>query len=114
MNARVDSFARGATKEECENFVMEIIQKGVDVAIFDENLEYHDGGLSGSLLGKKSRELGFKGCLILHSAQIEEASIFLQDGVFDGFVEKTSSRKIFAQGVIQVWAKHLVKRSKLF
>jgi len=88
------SVVLGATLDEALSFPQTIIDKKVDIAIFDENLEFADTGtLKGSILAARALKLGFKGCLILHSANTALAENL--DPCFHGFVEKTSSKEYF-------------------
>ena len=106
LYAHPESFVRGENLKECKNFIDEVLKAQVDVAIFDENLEFEEEIIRGSQMGKLARELGFKGCLILHSAQVEGSSSLLFDGIFDGFIEKTASKKMLANGILLAWNKH--------
>lgn len=89
------SLVTGETYEQAVNFSKELIAKRVDIAIFDENLEYQlpdgtDRTLKGTTLATAAMEEGFQGCMVLHSANAA-----LGDNLaacFHGFIEKTSSR----------------------
>jgi len=105
MNVSQESYVAGLTYEEALRFPSELGEKKVNIAIFDENLEYEEETLNGTLLGVLAREKRFTGCLILHSANTA-LSVGL-DPSFDGFVEKTSSHDSFVAGVSLAWTKHL-------
>jgi hypothetical protein len=99
------SFSRGETLAECHQFLQQIVDEDVDIAIFDENLEFeHDKHLSGTELAIKARQIGFRGCIISHSARFLDEMTLAE--AFDGFVEKTSSWKEFAKGVANAWQIH--------
>jgi hypothetical protein len=99
------SFSRGSHFEECLKFAEELVESEVDIAIFDENLEYGDVHLSGSDIARLARQRGFTGCMVRHSAQtIVPGSC--TDSCFDGYIEKTTSRQAFAEGITKAWAKH--------
>ena len=102
---------RGATKEECLFFPHEIKHKGVDLAIFDENLEL-DGTMTiqGTDLAKQARRKDFKGCLVLHSANGDLKNSL--DQCFDGFVEKTSKKSELINALARVWNDFLLKTRK--
>ncbi|KAH9249458.1 hypothetical protein BASA81_012820 [Batrachochytrium salamandrivorans] len=77
-------FTAGATMEECLCFPPNIIQYGADIAIFDQNIDFDSGEtLKGSDLAFQAKQLGFKGCLILHSSDVNLLQI-LSQGVFHG------------------------------
>jgi len=103
--------SRGRTREECMEFPQAIIEANVDIAIFDEHLDYF--GLTttirGSHLAQRARELGFKGCIVLHSASSHVSS---EMECIDGFVNKTTSRKEFMRGIHRAWMTHL-ERAKV-
>jgi hypothetical protein len=101
------SFVRGLSETECREFVDEIITEKVDIAIFDENLDYERTSLSGTVLGERCRDLGFKGCMILHTANAHESDY--RSDIFDGILPKTASRKLFIQGVEKAWNKYKAK-----
>jgi hypothetical protein len=107
LKAHEISVYRGATLHEASFFPHEIVQVKVDVAIFDECLDYEDDSavtLSGTKLADAARTLGFKGCAILHSAHAH-----LSDGnheVFDGVIEKTSSKTSLLKGLELAWATY--------
>jgi len=103
LNADAKSFSRGRSFEECLKFAEELVSSEVDIAIFDENLEFDDIHLSGSDIARLARQRGFTGCMVRHSAQtvVEPAG-----SLFDGYVEKTTSRQDFASGIAQAWMRH--------
>ena len=96
-----ETFAMGATLEECMTFIENIVDQQTDIAIFDENLEFGAEGeyRSGTELGRMARRNGFNGCMILHSAQFPEEL----DASFDGFIEKTGSRRRIVEGILKAW-----------
>jgi hypothetical protein len=111
FNAGPESFTCGAVRAECDEFISRILSKQVQVAIIDENLEYDDETMFGHNLGRLSRERGFRGCLILHTAQMQTSfpKEFLEP--FDGYVEKTAQRKVFVDGVNAAWKHFLASTS---
>jgi len=120
LHASPDSFVRGATYQESLFFPHEIVLTKVDIAIFDENLNYYSSNstssstaaaegetdddkiLKGTALVVKARKNGFRGCAILHSANLNLASNL--NPAFDGFIEKTSSRERFTRELSRIWA----------
>jgi FixJ family two-component response regulator len=96
-------FASGLTVQECHDFPEEIIERNVDISIVDENLDLDDGmtHISGTDLCRHARANGFKGCLILHSAQSPTKALL--DQCLDGFVEKTADREAFCSGIAKAW-----------
>jgi len=102
------SFVTGNSYEEALAFPSELINKQVDIAIFDENLEYDEAVLKGTSLAVLAREKGFHGCSILHSANAGLAASL--NSAFDGFVEKTASYDVFIAGIQAAWIAH--ERSK--
>jgi len=103
LKGDVKSFSRGDNMKDCQFFPHELFLREVDVAIFDENLDFGDTTLYGSMLASKARQLGFKGCAVLHSAH---AALQPDNAVFDGFVEKTASRHILVTGLESAWASY--------
>jgi DNA-binding NarL/FixJ family response regulator len=108
--ASARSFLAGQHPEDAQRFVSELIFNQVEVAIFDENLEYEDVTLAGHELGRLAREMGYEGCLVLHSAQVESSipEEFLLP--FDGYVSKTAHRKVFVAGIERAWRAHVSKK----
>ena len=98
-------FLKGANYFEGLSFPKFIIDNNVDIAIYDLHLEFMINNknfhLSGIELAKRARDLGFKGCQILHSADFPKLN--LQDNVFNGFVEKSSSRDSFIREIVRAW-----------
>lgn len=100
------SFVTGATMKEALFFPQELCLKDVDVAIFDENLDYGDEEMAkGTALAAQARQRGFKKCAILHSANVELGKTL--DPAFNGFVEKTSSREAFIRNIARIYDEYL-------
>ena len=108
------SFAWGSTSRECLDFAKELLDRNVDVAIFDQNLDYDDNNqdlrLKGTELAKMARKQGYKGAIVLHSANEYLLSIHEAEA-FDGFVAKTASKREFLEGVNRAWNAHLRHRA---
>lgn len=106
LQAHASSFVMGQNRHECESFVDQIVLQQVDLAIVDENLEFEDEGFVefGHNIGRKARERGFKGCLILHTTLPESAFPADQLLAFNGFVEKCDGKQ-FAEMVNRIWLK---------
>ncbi|KAH9256498.1 hypothetical protein BASA81_005413 [Batrachochytrium salamandrivorans] len=96
----------GETEEDCTKFLKRISQEQFDVAIFDQNLDY-DNDIKGNELAKQAREMGFKGCLILHSSDAQLAKL-LESGVFHGAVEKSAKASTFIDGIATAWQSYKV------
>jgi hypothetical protein len=105
LHASPLSFVRGETQEEASFFPHELEPRNVDIAIFDENLEYSSEMLNGSALATQARARGFTRCAILHSANLQLAKNL--DPAFNGFVEKTLSRERFLSEVTRVWSEYV-------
>jgi len=101
LKASPQSFTTGGEPTEALLFPTEIGSKQVDIAIFDENLDYANQVIKGTSLAVLAREQGFAKCLILHSANADLINNL--HPVFNGFVEKTSSKEIFLNGVQHAW-----------
>jgi hypothetical protein len=104
-----DSFVTGASAEEARFFPHQISLKHVDIAIFDENLDYNNENIKGTALAIMARKTGFRKCAILHSANHNLAKTL--DPAFNGFVEKTSSREYFLKEVAHVWEEFVRQRN---
>lgn len=89
------SFTSGSSLEEAKFFPLEVTNKQVDIAVFDENLEYSTSEVTikGSALAKQAYDNGFAGCMVLHSANADLGENL--PNYFHGFVEKTSSKDVF-------------------
>ena len=115
---RKTSFATGQTLEEAIFFPHDIVAREVDVAIFDENLDYEPSPtnpqvpsrMTGSELVRVARQRGFTGCAILHSAN-GDLSMDYDKAAFDGFVEKTSKRHEFIEGIARIWVRFVAKKA---
>ena len=105
------SFVMGHSREEALKFPQAIIDRKVDIAIFDENLEFDHETLKGSTLASKALRKGFKGCLILHSANSSLADSM--DKCFHGFVEKTSSKEQFTRCLSAAYQRYVESQSSL-
>lgn len=100
----------GETWQECKDFPTAICEGGVDIAIFDQNLDFdqtagdEDGAsIRGSDLALRAKRLGFTGCMILHSSDAQQSSPDANNYVFHSTVEKTASPVKFATGVAKAW-----------
>jgi len=108
-----ESFAFGADIEESSRFARLITETRVDVAIFDQNLDYvtADGTTVreyGAEVARLAKEVyGFEGVMVLHSANEALADTF-ETGLFDGFIEKTASKQAFIAGLSAAWAAHSI------
>lgn len=99
-------FAFGGTCEDSKRFPQWLAANQVDVAIFDQNLDFEDDEfLKGSELAREAKRLGFAGCLVLHSSDLELCEL-LESGVFHGGVEKSADSAKFVEGLVQVWKTH--------
>jgi hypothetical protein len=105
LQSGVTSFVRGRCIAECAMFPQEVLDRNVDVAIYDQNLEFDSCGMQGIDLAKQARERGFRGCQILHSAQ-ENLAHSIDASIFDGFVEKSASKSIVLAGITSAWHNH--------
>jgi hypothetical protein len=54
--------------------------------------------------------MGYEGCLILHSAQVESSIPEENLLPFDGYVAKTAQRKVFVAGIERAWQAHVSKK----
>ena len=118
------SFTRGATSQEALFFPHELVSLDVDIAVFDENLDYDDvvpifsssgmaaTTLKGSHLALVARQLGFKGCMILHSAHASANSCCQSSHIFDGFIEKTASRHALIAGIEAAYLNHINRMTR--
>ncbi|KAH9258730.1 hypothetical protein BASA81_003232 [Batrachochytrium salamandrivorans] len=99
----------GETLLECKHFPTTICEGGVDIAIFDQNLDFEsiedeDGtSIRGSNLALRAKRLGFTGCMILHSSDAQHSSPDANNYIFHSTVEKTASPVKFATGVAKAW-----------
>jgi len=112
LEASPSSVVRGATYDECINFVNYLVDTQPDIAVFDENLDFdREGSLSGTRIAKKARELGYEGCMVRHSS---ETLAVAQDGsrtakcdpLFDGTIEKTCQKSDFLLGICEAWRSY--------
>ncbi|KAH9258731.1 hypothetical protein BASA81_003233 [Batrachochytrium salamandrivorans] len=94
-------FIYGATLEETKLFPQRLMESSVDVAIFDQNLDFDEEFLKGSELASEAKRLGFTGCLVLHSSDIKIAEL-MATGVFHGGVGKTADSAQFIDGLVNV------------
>jgi hypothetical protein len=102
----------GATEMQAQQFPNDLIERNVDIAIFDENLDYDtERVIKGTDLAVQARELGFSKCCILHSANNSLANDL--HSAFDGFVEKTSSKDRFVREVARIWHEYRYNRKNL-
>jgi len=98
--------AIGDVVEDCERFINDIIAFQVDIALFDENLDYDEVHRSGTTLAQEARRRGFKGCALLHSAAAPGKDL---DSAFDGHVEKTADRGQFCENIARAYHRHLAQ-----
>jgi hypothetical protein len=96
-----DSFISGSTRQEALFFSKDVVEHNVDIAIFDENLEFEGEVIRGTDLAADARRNGFTKCAILHSADQGLAQI--NNSIFDGFIEKTVSKQRFVEEIARVW-----------
>lgn len=101
---------RGDTDAECRAFAQEIVDRNVDIAVFDQNLDiFNSNGeefeIKGSDIARKARELGYRGVAVLHTAD-QYSSIFEENGLFDGYISKAASTHAFLEGLIRAWENH--------
>lgn len=104
----------GATMDECLRFPPSVIAHGADIAIFDQNIDFDCGEtLKGSDLAFQAKQLGFKGCLILHSSDVNLLQI-LSQGVFHGAIEKSANSAKLVQGIDEAWTRFTQSSSEVF
>lgn len=94
----------GATFEEAQRFPQAICSQRVDIAIFDQNLDFDEhGSLLGSELVLEAKLCGFKGCCILHSSDSCLNDLMLTNTAFHGAVEKSANPIKFTNNVTRLW-----------
>jgi len=108
--ASMDSYSTGNNHEEATAFPEEVMQRNPDVVIIDQNLSYQGSeDIFGLDIAKQLRSLGFKGCIVLYSA--DNAGLFESETVIDGFLEKGVHRNgSLRPALASAWAKRM-KRS---
>jgi hypothetical protein len=107
------SFACGQTYQEALFFPHQITAQNVDIAIFDQILDYEgvEEDVSGTALAILARKRGFSGCMLLHSANAELSSSL--SPVFDGYIEKTSKRAEFINTLAKHWNTYQLKKNSV-
>jgi hypothetical protein len=107
FNISPDSFSKGSTYEEVDEFLEQCITKHADVVIIDLNLELKRSNnnneiimMYGSQVAKKLREKYFQGAIILSSAHDENIIESHHLEMIDGYLEKKIWRTGYVKEVI--------------
>ena len=103
-----DSVAMGATAGEARGFASHLARAQPALAIVDCYLEFDNEPMqSGLAVAREARALGFRGCLVMYSANDEAhtTSSAKDAAAVDGFVPKTLSMAKMKEGFGRAWRK---------
>jgi DNA-binding NarL/FixJ family response regulator len=106
LGASPSSIFHGETEREALAFAKVCLTLKPDVVILDENLDYVASGGSlilGSSIAEDLRQLGYRGIIIMHSAN-ELLRDTLDFAVVDGFIIKGSNRVLIRNEVARLLA----------
>lgn len=107
FEASKESIILGETEDEALYFVEKCIQLKPDICILDENLDYTSSGgnlLLGSTLAEDLRVQGYRGVILIHSAN-ELLRGNLNVSVIDGFIIKGTHRSAVKSQIAEIFRK---------